>query len=163
MYKKNGQVIFSASDLVHFMECEHLSILDRWSLDEPLERVKDSAEAELVQTRGFEHEHDYLRKAQGLAASYIDIKTVGESQDAQVEATIAAMRKGVDLIFQAAFDSPIVAYSIIFSSEASACSNSTIILPSDITRIRSLNPRISGSSEEIIKIAIPASVSRRIN
>ena len=103
MKKTNGQVIFSASDLVHFMECEHLSVLDRLHLDAPMARTKDSDEAELVQTRGFEHEHAYLQIVQGLAATYIDIKTVGESQDAQAEATIAAMKQGVDLIYQATF------------------------------------------------------------
>lgn len=112
MFKKNGQVIFSASDLVNFMECEHLSILDRWSLDESLQRVKDSEEAKLVQTRGFEHEHAYLQKAQKLAASYIDIKTVGESQEAQVEATIAAKNQGVDLIYQATFlQAPMIGFA----------------------------------------------------
>jgi uncharacterized protein len=112
MQKINKRIVFSASDLVNFMECEHLSILDRWSLDEPLERAEDSDEAELVQNRGFEHEHAYLQKAQDLAASYIDIKTVGESQEAQLEATIAAMKDGVDLIYQAAFlQEPMIGYA----------------------------------------------------
>ncbi len=112
MQKINGQVIFSASDLVHFMECEHLSALDRWHLDEPMQRAEDSDEAELIQNRGFEHELAYLKKAQGLASSYVDIKKVGESRDAQIEATIAAMKQGVDLIYQATFlQAPMIGYA----------------------------------------------------
>ncbi len=63
MQKINGEVVFSASDLVHFMECEHLSALDRLHLDAPMEKAKDSEEAELIQSRGFAHEKAYLEKA----------------------------------------------------------------------------------------------------
>ncbi|MCE2859714.1 MAG: TM0106 family RecB-like putative nuclease, partial [Oxalobacteraceae bacterium] len=112
MQKINGQVVFSASDVVHFMECEHLSALDRLHLDAPMARAKDSEEAALVQNRGFEHERAYLQKAKERAVSYIDIATVGESRDARVEATIDAMKRGVDLIYQAAFfQAPMVGYA----------------------------------------------------
>jgi len=112
MQKISGQVVFSASDVVHFMECEHLSALDRLHLDAPMARAKDSEEAALVQNRGFEHERAYLQKAKERAVSYIDIATVGESRDARVEATIDAMKRGVDLIYQAAFfQAPMVGYA----------------------------------------------------
>ncbi len=106
MQKINGEVVFSASDLVHFMECEHLSALDRLHLDQPMEKAKGSEEAELIQNRGFAHEKAYLEKAKASAKNYIDISTVGGSRDAQVAATVAAMEKGVDLIYQAIFYQP---------------------------------------------------------
>jgi len=106
MQKINGQIIFSASDLVHFMECEHLSALDRWHLEEPMEKAKDSEEAELIQNRGFSHERAYLEKAKATAKNYIDIATAGESRDARVAATLDAMKQGVDLIYQATFYQP---------------------------------------------------------
>ena len=103
MQKINGQLVFSASDLVHFMECEHLSVLDRLHLDEPMEKAKDSEEAEIVQNRGFEHERAYLQKAKSNASNFIDIAQAAESRDQKVAATIAAMKEGIDLIYQAAF------------------------------------------------------------
>ena len=103
MQKINGQIIFSASDLVHFMECDHLSALDLLNMDTPMEKAKDSEEAELIQNRGFAHESAYLEKAKSTAKSYIDIALAGESRDARVATTIEAMKEGVDLIYQAAF------------------------------------------------------------
>ncbi len=112
MQKINGQIIFSASDLVHFMECEHLSILDRLHLDEPMEKAQDSEEAELIQNRGFSHERDYLEKAKASAKNYIDIATVADSRDARVSATLDAMKQGVDLIYQATFyQPPLIGYA----------------------------------------------------
>lgn len=106
MQKINGEVVFSASDLVHFMECEHLSALDRLHLDAPMEKAKDSEDAQLIQSRGFAHEKAYLEKAKASAKKYVDIATVGNSRDAQVAATVAAMKEGVDLIYQATFYQP---------------------------------------------------------
>ncbi len=112
MQKIEQNIIFSASDLVHFMECEHLSILDRLHLDTPMEKAKDSEEAELIQNRGFAHERAYLEKAKSTAKSYIDIAKAGESRDARVAATVVAMKEGVDLIYQAAFyQAPMIGYA----------------------------------------------------
>lgn len=112
MQKINGQVVFSASDLVHFMECDHLSALDLLHMDAPMEKAKDSEEAELIQNRGFAHERAYLEKAKSTAKSYIDIAIAGESRDARVAATVEAMKDGVDLIYQAAFyQAPMIGYA----------------------------------------------------
>jgi predicted RecB family nuclease len=112
MQKINEQVVFSASDLVHFMECEHLSALDRLHLDEPMEKAKDSEEAEFIQNRGYAHEKAYLEKAKASAENYIDIAQVSDSREAQVAATEAAMKEGVDLIYQAAFfQLPMIGYA----------------------------------------------------
>ncbi len=52
-----------------------------------------------------------------------------------------------------------VAYSMIASWLAFSMGSSPVILPSDITMMRSLMRRISGSSEEIMMIDFPSRVS----
>lgn len=49
MQSKQSQTIFSATDLVNFLEYEHLTALDRIYLEAPLPRSEDSEEARLFQ------------------------------------------------------------------------------------------------------------------
>jgi uncharacterized protein len=112
MQKIAQQVVYSASDLVHFMECQHLSMLDRLHLEQPMEKAEDSEEAAIIQNRGFAHEAAYLEKAKAAADTFIDIAQAGKTRDQKVAATIQAMEQGIDLIFQAAFyDAPLVGYA----------------------------------------------------
>ena len=112
MQKIKEKIVFSASDLVHFLECEHLSALDRLHLDVPMIRTSDSEEAQLIQNRGFEHEKTYLAQIKSSAETFIDIATTGDSRDARVAATTRAMQEGIDLIYQASFfDLPFVGYA----------------------------------------------------
>ena len=112
MQKIKEKIVFSASDLVHFLECEHLSALDRLHLDVPMIRTSDSEEAKLIQNRGVEHEKTYLAQIKSSAETFIDIATTGDSRDARVAATTRAMQEGIDLIYQASFfDLPFVGYA----------------------------------------------------
>lgn len=112
MQKIGQQIVYSASDLVHFMECQHLSMLDRLHLEQPMEKAEDSEEATIIQNRGFAHEAAYLEKAKAAADTFIDIAQAGKSRDQKVAATIQAMEQGIDLIFQAAFyEAPLVGYA----------------------------------------------------
>jgi hypothetical protein len=52
MQRIHGQLIFSATDLVHFLECEHLASLDLTDLETPLPRAEDDAQARLIQKKG---------------------------------------------------------------------------------------------------------------
>ncbi|NCV88430.1 MAG: TM0106 family RecB-like putative nuclease, partial [Oxalobacteraceae bacterium] len=106
MQKIDDQIIFSASDLVHFMECRHLSTLDRLDLEVPMERAADSEEAELIQNRGYAHEKAYLQQAIQQASSYIDINSVANTRAEKVAATVQAMEQGIPLIYQATFYQP---------------------------------------------------------
>jgi predicted RecB family nuclease len=112
MQKIGHEIVYSASDLVHFMECQHLSILDRLHLEHPMEKAEDSEEAAIIQNRGFAHEAAYLEKAKAAAGTFIDIAQAGRTRDQKVAATIQAMEQGIDLVFQAAFfEAPLVGYA----------------------------------------------------
>ena len=59
---------YSASDVVGFVECEHVTTLDLVDLAERLPRAEEDESAKLVQEKGIEHEKAYLAtlRARGL-------------------------------------------------------------------------------------------------
>lgn len=60
LQKINNNIVFSASDLTYFAECEHRTWLDRLNLDEPMEKAEDDEQSKLVQNKGFKHEAEFL-------------------------------------------------------------------------------------------------------
>jgi predicted RecB family nuclease len=105
MQSHGGKPLFSASDLVGFQECEHYTTLSLMDLEEKLPRAEDDESLALIQDKGLDHESGYLAalKAEGLRIAEIDGKRNPEELAAD---TVAAMREGHDIIFQAAFLSP---------------------------------------------------------
>ena len=73
MQKNNDQILYSASDLANFLECEHLTYLDRLNLDVPMEKTADSEDAILIQNKGLKHEADYLVHLKSVHANVVDI------------------------------------------------------------------------------------------
>ena len=103
MQKIAGQFYFSATDVTHFAECQHLSWLDRLNFEEPMEKTPDDEQAKLVQTKGYEHEHAYLRKLRISGARIVEIPNDSSPEKLQaVAATITAIRDGAEVIYQAA-------------------------------------------------------------
>lgn len=101
MQKNGNDILFSASDLVHFLECEHLSALDKIDLDTPLPRTADDDGALVFQARGFEHESSYLSQLSNTGMSIKDLSEVRGSPYTKAAATVEAMKTGVETIFQA--------------------------------------------------------------
>lgn len=101
MQKRDGGLLFSASDLVNYLECEHLTALDLVDLETPLPRSVDSDEAKLIQAKGFVHEAEFLAALKRQHERVIDIGQGHATLTEKVEATIQAMRDGHDIIFQA--------------------------------------------------------------
>lgn len=106
MQKNNNQLLFSASDIANFLECEHLTYLDRLNLDHPMEKTANSEDAVLIQKKGLKHEADYLDQLKATYPKVVNvIERVGEASSLanKVQATIDAMKEGADIIFQATF------------------------------------------------------------
>ncbi|MCX9154604.1 TM0106 family RecB-like putative nuclease [Niveibacterium sp. 24ML] len=101
MQKRDGVVLYSASDLVNYLECEHLTSLDLIDLETPLPRTQDSDEAQLIQSKGYAHEANFLEQLKGRYPRVIDIAMTEGGNAQKVEATLQAMRDGYDIIFQA--------------------------------------------------------------
>ena len=105
----DGAPVFSATDLVGYLACEHLTALERGVLLGILERPhRIDRELEIIRKRGFAHEARYLDE---LGADGRRVVTIERDDDAdraeqirrQAEATVMAMASGADVIYQATF------------------------------------------------------------
>ncbi|MGH2358634.1 MAG: TM0106 family RecB-like putative nuclease [Candidatus Limnocylindria bacterium] len=105
----DGAPVYSATDLVGFLACEHLTALERAALAELVPKPdRLDPELEIIRKRGLEHEARYLadRKAEGLSVVTIDRQDDADKGDAvraAAAATERAMREGAQVIYQAAF------------------------------------------------------------
>jgi predicted RecB family nuclease len=103
---EDGTLVVSATDLVGFLECDHLVTLEERRARGELERPhRDDPELDLVRRRGYDHERRYIEQltAQGrdvVEMRLRDPRTPGELRAAEAE-TLAAMHAGADVIFQA--------------------------------------------------------------
>ena len=105
---EDGTLVVSATDLVGFLECDHLVTLElertHGLRDKPF---RDDPQLDLIQKRGYAHEQAYISRlrAEGRQVLEIatgDLKTPAQLHEAEAQ-TLAAMRSGADVIFQATF------------------------------------------------------------
>ena len=99
----SGKKLFSATDIVNFLECEHLTALDIKNLEEKLQKAPVDEQAKLIQDKGIAHEAAYVKKIQSTDLSFIDISKAGSSNEEKAHATLMAMKNGIEIIFQATF------------------------------------------------------------
>ncbi len=106
----DGQAVYSATDLVGYLECEHLTALERAALAGLVERPHiDDPELDVLRRRGEEHEQRYLAELRAEGRSVVEITRDGSIQDqgaqlrAAAEETRQAMASGADVIYQATF------------------------------------------------------------
>ncbi|MDA1370241.1 MAG: TM0106 family RecB-like putative nuclease [Proteobacteria bacterium] len=103
MKVSNKQVVLSASDLVGYLNCNHLSALDLDVVHGHREKPEHyDPLLELLRERGNQHEQAYLEHLQKGGFQYVCIDGVDIS-DASVNATTDAMKSGCQIIVQAAF------------------------------------------------------------
>ena len=105
----DGIVIVSATDLVGYLACDHLATLELGRIQGLWERPphRKDPELELLQLHGDEHEKAYLEghRAAGRSIHEIakdELRTPDQLRAAEAE-TLEAMRRGVDVIYQATF------------------------------------------------------------
>ena len=96
----HGSILFSAADLLNFLDCEHHTFLDLIDLETPLPRTESSEELMLIQARGKDHESRYAQQLKINSSSFTDIEQAGNTLNEKVQATLEAMRSGKDIIFQ---------------------------------------------------------------
>lgn len=112
MQRYGTEILYSASDVVNFLECEHISYLDQIDLVTPLSRAEDDDQAKLIQAKGYAHEAAYAAQLEADCDSFVDVAKVGGTLDAKVEATIDAMKSGATVIFQGVLrDGPFVGHA----------------------------------------------------
>lgn len=102
MQKIRDTIYYAASDIVNFVECEHLTALDMINLETPLPLAEDDDEAILYQQKGFVHEGAYVDHLRNNVPCLVDASGYRDDLDAAVAATQDAMRTGADIICQTA-------------------------------------------------------------
>src|ERR1700680_4531652 len=101
----DNRLLLSASDLVAFLECEHLSALDL-RVARGIEAIEPTRtdSTDLVARKGDEHEREFLSSLE----QRLDVVVVPSlfdgmaSEGEALERTEAAMRAGAEVIYQAA-------------------------------------------------------------
>lgn len=103
MQRVDGTLIFSPSDLQKFVDCEHLTRLQiRVCNGELTAPTRDDEELELLRRKGMDHERAWLERVRSEGKSIVEIPERND-WSAAADATEAAMRSGVDVIYQAVF------------------------------------------------------------
>src|SRR5436853_4415314 len=100
MQKRDGGILFSAGDVVAFLECEHATTLALTDLETPLPRAEDDESLELIQQKGFAHEAAFLSSLKKKHLRVAELPADG-TPAALARDTARAMREGHDVIFQA--------------------------------------------------------------
>ncbi|HTK23379.1 MAG TPA: hypothetical protein VL264_04040, partial [Gaiella sp.] len=99
----DGRVWLSPSDVTAYLACEHLTALSlRVARDELPEPAPPGEQAELIFRKGLEHEHAYLERLREEGRSVVAIELEDGDWERAREETIAAMRAGADVVYQAA-------------------------------------------------------------
>ena len=107
MQRVDGRVVYSATDLVGYLECQHLATLERAAVWGHLTRpVREDKVLDRIAQRGIEHEQRFLESLRGEGLAIVE---VGRSDDLPYEErrirgrdeTLTAMHEGTDVIFQA--------------------------------------------------------------
>ena len=107
MQRLGTQFVYSASDIVGALECRHLAHLERAAVDGHLRRpTRADPVLDRIAQRGIEHEQRFLAELNGYGLRIVVIPR--DTTAPRVErlmrgrdATIAAMREGADVIYQA--------------------------------------------------------------
>ncbi len=107
MHSAAGVLLLSATDLTDFLACEHLTQLELQAARGLIEKPnRQDPGLDLIAERGLAHERRYLTelKAQGLDVA--EIPWLGADPDSlrvAHAATVAALERGAEVVYQAAF------------------------------------------------------------
>ncbi|MCA1587417.1 MAG: TM0106 family RecB-like putative nuclease [Chloroflexi bacterium] len=105
----DGQPVFSATDLVGYLACEHLTALEAAAMRKLVVRpVRDDPELDVIRRRGEAHERRYLAELQAAGRRVVSIERHDEEKRGdqlrrQASETLSAMEAGVDVVYQATF------------------------------------------------------------
>jgi len=105
MQEIGGQLGYSATDLIGFLSCEHLTNLDRAAVSGLVQRpMRIDPEPDRIAKRGLQHEARFLAELEqpGVAITKIEpdssIPDAGDRLRLASEKTLVAMRRGDDVI-----------------------------------------------------------------
>jgi predicted RecB family nuclease len=99
--REDGSYLLSPTDLVNFLGCSHAIVLDLRAFSESLKRDEVSDSEKLLRRKGEEHEAAYLQGIKDAGKTVAEIaKDISLADRSRL--TKEAMRKGADVVYQAA-------------------------------------------------------------
>lgn len=101
----SGSRLYSASDLVNYMGCEHATLFDVRQLTEPVTLPPDDDYAVLLQQKGIEHETAYLESLRREGRHVVEVASSNDLQQ-RARQTVEALKSGADVIYQGALLAP---------------------------------------------------------
>src|SRR3954447_3255164 len=106
----DGRPVYAATDLVGYLACEHLTLLERAAAAGLVHRpMRADPELDVIRRRGFEHEARFAADLEAKGRQVVEIEPDGSIEDqgerlrAAASATIEAMAAGADVVYQATF------------------------------------------------------------
>lgn len=99
--RDDGSFVFSPTDLVNFLGCSHSTVLDIRSFSEKMENDEVSESDKLLRRKGDDHEAAYLASLKEQGKRIAEIPKDASPAE-RFRMTREAMRKGADVVFQAA-------------------------------------------------------------
>ena len=91
--------LYSPTDLVRFLSCNHSTVLDLQNLNEEIKKAEESSTNKLLQRKGFEHEENYLERLKSEGKSIVEIPKE-PNLEKRVELTRQALELGADVVYQ---------------------------------------------------------------
>ncbi len=106
-----GHALYSATDLLNFLGCDHATALDMQVMADGLARTKgeDDAYLEILKEKGNEHERAYLEKLRAEGKSIVEISddpSHPTTIEDKAERTRQAMADGAEVIYQGTLIAP---------------------------------------------------------
>ncbi len=99
MKKENGQFVFSPTDLAGFINCKHLTQLNKLAAEGVITKpVRKNRVTEMLQQRGLDFENAFLSTLEAEGKSVVKIQ---QDDPNAFNNTVKAMRSGVDVVYQA--------------------------------------------------------------
>ena len=105
MQRRDNRFLFSPSDLGNFLACEHLTQLDvGLALRDGRRPSYENAYAELLRTKGEEHEQAFLESLRATGRQVVEVRlNMARDFEDGTRRTADAMRAGADYVYQAVF------------------------------------------------------------
>ncbi|WP_040670895.1 hypothetical protein [Nitritalea halalkaliphila] len=98
MRKISGQLIYSPADLTHFIACKHLTTLEKEAVESLRKKpAHTDTFGQALQERVLDFERQLLQKSEEEGKK---VRSISQDDPLAAEKTLAAMREGVDLIYQ---------------------------------------------------------------
>jgi hypothetical protein len=105
VYRDQGRMVSSATDLVNYLVCRHLTALDLQQLADPQPLPEQDPAARAAPTQGRWVGSGVPASAEDRSVDVVEILRTG-TREAQIAATLDAMNAGAAVIFQAALGRP---------------------------------------------------------